>query len=132
MITLLADHNVEGHARLLLGALQALGWVELLDLRIANFAELGLAANSSDRVVWRRAQESGMFLLTDNRNHDGPDSLEQTLLEESSPASLPVLTISDATRLRTDRLYRIACAERVVEIIIDLDRYAGIPRLYIP
>ena len=132
MITLLADHNLEGHARLLLGTLQMMGWVELLELRLATFAELGLAQDNSDREVWRRSQELGMLPLTDNRNNEGSDSLEQTLLDEFSPASLPVLTVGSSERLRADRHYRQACAERMVEILVDLDRYMGTPRLYIP
>lgn len=132
MIALLADHNLEGHARLLLGTLEAMGWVELLDVRLATFAEIRLAQDSSDRAVWRSAQELGMLLLTGNRNREGPDSLEQTLSDEVSPDSLPVLTVGDSKRLRADRQYRHACAERLAEILVDLDRYTGIPRLFIP
>lgn len=132
MITLLADHNIEGHARLLMGTLQALGWVDLFELRLATLEDIGLAPDSSDREVWRRAQAQGMLLLTDNRNNDGPDSLEQTLLDEQPTLSLPVLTVGSAERLRADSNYRHACAEPVVEILIDLDRYMGTPRLYIP
>ena len=73
-----------------------------------------------------------MLLLTDNRNNDGPDSLEQTILDDVTSTSLPVLTVSNAERLRKDQGYRSACAERLVEILVDLDRYRGVPRLYIP
>jgi hypothetical protein len=132
VIALLADHNIEGQARMLLGALEALGWADLLDLRLATFAEVSLAHDSSDREVWRRAQELGMLLLTDNRNNDVADSLEQTLIEEGIPASLPVLTVGSAERLRTEPAYRVACAERIAEILVDLDVYRGVPRLYIP
>lgn len=41
-----------------------------------------LPDNSSDRLVWWRMQELGMLLLTDNRNDEGLDSLEQTLLDK--------------------------------------------------
>jgi hypothetical protein len=34
--TLLADHNVEKHARLLFGALQATGLADLLDVRVVT------------------------------------------------------------------------------------------------
>ena len=67
MTTMLADHNVRRACELLLGALEALGLTELLDLRLATFAEIGLIANSPDRDVWRRAQELDMLLLTENR-----------------------------------------------------------------
>ena len=49
MTTILADHNVEGHASWPLGAIEALSLAELLNLRLATFAEVGLIANSSDR-----------------------------------------------------------------------------------
>jgi hypothetical protein len=132
VIVLLADHNIVGQARLLLGTLEALGWVELLDLRLATFDEAGLHDASTDREVWHRAQELGMLLLTDNRNSEGPDSLAQTLLDASTPAALPVLTVGNAQRLKRDREYRVSCAERVAEIAIDLETYRGVSRLFIP
>jgi len=61
---LLADHNVEGHARLLMGALQSLGWVDTLEIRLVTFAEIELTGASTDREVWQRAQELDMLLLT--------------------------------------------------------------------
>lgn len=114
MIALLADHNIEGHAKLLLSTLQSLGWVDLLELRLTLFSEVGLAHNSSDREVWHRAQNLGMLLLTDNRNNDGPGSLEQTILDDATSMSLPVVTVSNAERLRKDQGYRSACAEALV------------------
>lgn len=42
MITILVDHNVEGHAVLLWGTLVAEGWAELLPLHVTTFAEAGL------------------------------------------------------------------------------------------
>jgi hypothetical protein len=56
--------------------------------------------DSSDRVVWRTAQAQGMVLLTHNRNMKGEDSLEQTIREDNSPTSLPVVTIGRIDRLR--------------------------------
>ncbi|HEY7020166.1 MAG TPA: hypothetical protein VH349_03550 [Ktedonobacterales bacterium] len=132
MTTILADHNVEGHAGLLLATIAALGLAELLDLCLAALAEVGLAANSSDREVWRRAQELDMLLLTANRRKREQDSLEQTLREELSPSSLPVLTFGDSKRFLSDRDYRSQCAERAAEILFDLEQYHGVPRLYIP
>jgi hypothetical protein len=129
---LLADHNVEGQAHLLFGALQSLGWADLLDLHLATFADIGLTAAATDREVWLRAQADGMLLLTDNRNKSGQDSLEQTLLNEPSDMLLPVLTVGRAQRLLIDHAYREACAERIAEIVLDLETYRGIPRLYIP
>lgn len=132
MIALLADHNLEGNTRLLFATLHALGWVELLDLCLITFAEVGLLHDSPDRVVWRRVQEAGALLITGNRKKTGPDSLEQTLIDEVTPVSLPVLTVGNAERVMRDGAYRTTCAERIAEILVDLDLYRGIPRLFVP
>lgn len=132
MTVLLADHNVEGHAQLLLRALKSLGWADALDIRLATFDKVALTSASTDREVWQRVQELGMLLITANRNRSGTDSLEQVLRDEHSAESLPVLTVSQAKRLLQDRVYRNACAERIAEIIVDLDIYRGVPRLFIP
>jgi hypothetical protein len=49
MITILADHNIEGQALLLWGTLGAAGWLELIPLRLVRFAEVGLPHTSTDR-----------------------------------------------------------------------------------
>jgi hypothetical protein len=72
-----------------------------------------------------------MILLINNRNMEGVDSLEYTLREENTPASLPVLTIGDFDRI-TDRAYRERCAIRLLEIVVYLDDYLGVGRLFIP
>lgn len=132
MTVILADHNVERHARLLFATLQALEWAQLLDIHLASFSELGLAETSSDREVWRRAQQFGMLLLTNNRNQEGPGSLEQVLRDELTATSLPVLTFGNADRFLASQTYRERRANRVAEIAEDLDRYLGTPRLFIP
>lgn len=132
MTTLLADHNVEKHARLLLGALQVTGLAEILDVRIATFKDIGLSATSTDREVWRRAQTLGMVLLTDNRNSVGGDSLTQTLADELTSTSLPVLTFGSGKRFLANREYRNICAERVAEILFDIEQYRGVTRPYVP
>ena len=56
MITILADHNIEGQALLLWGTLSATGWLDFLSIRLVYFTEVGLRNDSSDRIVWRFAQ----------------------------------------------------------------------------
>ncbi len=102
-----------------------------MPLRLVRFVEAGLAHDSSDRVVWRFAQAHHMLLLTDNRNMDGVDSLEETLRDENSALSLPVLTIGRIDRV-FERSYRARCAVRLLEIVLDLDTYRGTGRLFIP
>ena len=59
------------------------------------------------------------------------DSLEQTIREENTTASLPVLTVSASRRLR-DKQYRETCAERLVEFVMDLENLCGAGRLFLP
>ncbi len=131
MITLLSDHDIEGKVFLLWGAVATTGWLEIAPLRLVRFRDVGLPPDSTDRAVWRFAQTNGMILLTNNRNMEGVDSLEYTLREENTPASLPVLTIGDFDRI-TDRAYRERCAIRWLEIVVYFDDYLGVGRLFIP
>ena len=131
MIIILADHDIEGHAYSLIGVLGAEGWLEMVDLRLATFAEVDLPLDLPDRAVWRFAQENGMILLTNNRNMDGEDSLEQTLREENTSTSLPIVTIANAGRL-SERHYRERCAFQLLEIVLELEKHVGRSRVYIP
>lgn len=131
MITVLADRNIEGQALLLWGTLGAAGWLELVPMRLVRFEEVGLPHDSTDRDVWRFAQANRMLLLTDNRNMAGTDSLEQTIREENSATSYPVITVGRGDRL-IERAYRERCAARLIEIVLYLDDYLGAGRLFIP
>ncbi len=131
MITILADHNIEGHALTLLGTLAKAGWLELIALRVVTFADIGLQYTSNDREVWRFTQANAMILLTDNRNMKDQDSLEQTIRDENTTTSLPVLTIGNSKRL-DEAAYRDRCAERLLEIGTNIEKYLGIGRIFIP
>jgi hypothetical protein len=52
------------------------GWLELIPLQLVRFRDVGLHKRSSDRVVWRFAQQNQMLLLTTNRNMEGANSLQ--------------------------------------------------------
>ncbi|MEM1255899.1 MAG: DUF5615 family PIN-like protein [Cyanobacteria bacterium P01_H01_bin.21] len=125
------DHNLEGHAVLISNTIAAEGWLELLTIRLVTFEDVGLPFDSSDRVVWQFAQSNQMILLTANRNMKGDNSLEEIIRKENTNTSLPVVTISNLRRLGNSH-YREQCAERLVAIILDLDKYLGTGRLYIP
>ncbi|HEX6797861.1 MAG TPA: hypothetical protein VF116_09145 [Ktedonobacterales bacterium] len=60
-----------------------------------------------------------------------PDSLEQTIREDATETSLPVLTFTAIERLR-DSTYWEACAERLVEVILYPEKFNGTGRQYIP
>lgn len=131
MTRILVDHDSEGYALLLLGTLASEGWLDLVQTQLVRFSDVGLPLNSNDRDVWQFAQSRQMYLLTNNRNMDAPDSLEQTLREENRPTSLPVLTLSRVDKI-TDRTYRERCAIRLLEIVLDPRAYLGAGRLYLP
>jgi len=73
-----------------------------------------------------------MILLTANRNMKGEDSLEQALREDNTPDSLPVITIGNLDRFSKEASYRSRCADRIVEIVLDIENYMGSGRIFIP
>ena len=92
MIGLLADATIQGQVELLALRMQAEPWREFWDylhLRCVTFAEAGLDPTDSDAVIWQRCQDLGILLITDNRNDDGPDSLENTIRMHATVTSLP-------------------------------------------
>jgi len=58
-------------------------------------------------------------------------SLEQTIREENTATSLPVITVGSPNRL-DEKSYREACGVRLVEVAVDLENYRGAGRIYIP
>jgi hypothetical protein len=114
----LIDHNFKGHARILLGSIASQGWLDFVPIRFVMFEEVGLSIDSSDRVVWKVAQENQMILLTANRSMKDEDSLEQVMREENTQNSLPVVTVGNADRVLNDSSYRERCVDRIVEIAI--------------
>lgn len=127
----LIDYNLRGQAALLWGAIAAEGWLEMMPIRFVGFEEVGLLENSSDYLVWQLAQANKMIILTANRNMKGDDSLEQVIREDNTTTALPVVTIGNKERL-DEQSYRERCASRLVEILLDIDNYMGVGRVYIP
>jgi hypothetical protein len=128
----LIDHNLGGHAEILLGNIASQGWLELLPIHFVSFKEMNLSIDSSDRIVWKFAQANQMILLTANRSMKGEDSLEQVLREENRVDSLPVITIGDPDRFLEDRWYRNRCVDRILEILVDIENFMGVGRLFVP
>lgn len=128
----LIDHNLKGHAIVLLGNLISSGWLDLIPIRFFTFEDVELPIDSDDRVVWRFAQSNQMILLTANRSMKGKDSLEKVMREENTPVSLPVITVGNINRLLAEPDYRECCVTRLVEIVVDIEDYRGIRRIFIP
>jgi hypothetical protein len=100
-------------------------------MTLLTFEEAGLPIDSTDRTVWRFVQARRMLLLNGNRNMTGPDSLEQTIREENTPTSLPILTITNVSRINK-RTYRERCNSRIVEIVLYIANYLGTGRVFVP
>ncbi len=132
---ILADSNVQGHLEILLDYWQSAEWREIwesLTLVVHTFADLGLARDTSDDVLWRTCQERQVLLLTANRNDDGPESLESTIRNQGTESSLPVITLADARRLQKDRAYARIVAEKTLDLLFRIDQVRGTGRLYVP
>jgi hypothetical protein len=93
---------------------------------------IGLVDLSPDDVVWQTCQREQLVLITANRNHDGPDSLEATIQAEGTDQSLPVLTLADADRILRSDDYAERVVRRLIEYLVDIDLYRGTGRLYLP
>lgn len=132
MIGLLADHDVEGAVQLIWARFSDDEWHEFQVSSLALLSDVGLALNASDREIWLLCQSEGRLLLTGNRNMRGPESLEAVIRTLGDIVSLPVLTIADPKRVETDGTYCELCAYRVADIALELSRYRGTARLFIP
>jgi hypothetical protein len=131
----MADHNIEGHLEVLLRIMRTTPWQEFwdeLDLEIASFTSLGLPPDASDSALWQACQSQDIVLITANRNKDGEDSLEATIATQNQPDSLPVLTVSSADQILTNRAYAVRVVSRLLEFLLDLDNIRGTGRLYLP
>lgn len=131
MIRVLLDNDLAGFQTLLAGALESTGWSEYQLVEFIMLGDVGLDRATKDRDIWRHCQLHSLLLLTANRHQDDPDSLEQTINEENTPDSLPVITISDQQRLH-NAAYREACLESLLTIVLELNNHLGTGRLYIP
>ena len=62
---------------------------------------------------------------------DGAVSLEVVIQHLVQPASLPVLTIGDLDRVLKDMVYCERCAQRLADVVFELEKFLGITRLYL-
>jgi hypothetical protein len=135
VILLLADVNIEGHVARLVGLMQSAYWRELwddIDVRPRTFADVGLSADDSDEMVWLACQQQGLYLLTNNRNDDGPDSLEATIRTRTTETSLPVFTISDADQVFRSKDYADRVVESLFDFLLRIETLRGTGRLFLP
>jgi hypothetical protein len=83
-------------------------------------------------VVWQRCQQERLFLLTNNRNDDGPDSLEATIRKFNTPESLPVFTFGDADKISRSQEYAEEVIESLLDQLLRIDTLHGTGRLFLP
>jgi len=135
MLGLLADANTELHVSILLNVCRSKRWRlvwDALSIDVLDFRSLGIQTSTPDDVLWHLCQARQIVLITANRNQSGPDSLQGTILRESTIDSLPVITIGDPRQLQLDNVYRERAADRLIEILFDMERIRGAGRMYIP
>lgn len=135
MIRLLADVNVEGHVARVVSLMQGNYWRDYwdhLDIRALTFSDVGLSPNDADSHLWQFCQQQQLYLLTNNRNDDGPDSLEATIRVHNTAASLPVFTLSDADRIFHSKDYADRVTESLFDQLLRIDTLRGTGRLYLP
>jgi hypothetical protein len=134
---LLADVNVQGYVLYLRRLLEILDlWIVLSDLklRIVTFRDLDLPRGLDDRSLWSRCQQDGWVLFTENRNNDGPDSLQATLAGSWQNGHLPVLTLSNKLKFEHSREYAERVASDVAELLFGIAhlQYRDQPLIYVP
>jgi len=134
-LRLLADNDAVGYVEAIVQEMQSPKWADfwtLLGLTLVYFRDVGLDPASSDRTIWQTCQIEQLFLITNNRNHDGPDSLEATIRELNGPECLPVFTISDIDAFRASKAYVERIVDTLYDYLIRIEDLVGTGRLYLP
>lgn len=132
---LISDVNIEGCVDYLIDRLNAEPWKlfwDYLNVQYVHFAKVSLKPESKDSLVWETCQRYELILITDNRNDDGPDSLESTIREKNEASSLPVFTISDIDRFRESTTYVDRVIERLITSLLEIDALRGTGRQFLP
>jgi hypothetical protein len=135
VITLLADANITGHIARLMSRMRSEQWREFCDflqLSCLDFQDLGLHPADTDAQVWHCCQLHEVLLLTNNRNDDGPDSLEATIRLHNTSQSVPVFTIADADKILSVHEYADRVIDTLLTYLFDIANLRGTGRLYLP
>jgi hypothetical protein len=128
---ILLDNDLKGHGLFLEVAWRETGWSRLLPLEFKMLRDFGLPNNYPDQDIWRFAQQERLLLITNNRNREDETSLQATIERENTPASLPVLTVTNKELLVTSE-YRQRVAHALAAILIYPEDYYGAGRVFVP
>jgi hypothetical protein len=138
VIGLVADINFQGCMDRLRFVLESKEWRDFwlpLALQILTFRDCGWEPNLPDSEVYERCLAQNLCLITGNRNHDGPDSLEASILAGGSVA-LPVFTVGDAQRILGSANFARGVAIDLLDYLMDMkldpESYRGLGRIYLP
>ena len=134
---LLSDVNVQGHLpyiRLLLVKSDLWPILTDCDIDFVTLRDLGLPPSLDDRSLWDRCQRDQWVLFTENRNADGPDSLQATLADSWQRGHLPVLTLANKGRFEHSPGYALRVAKDLAELLFGIRsrEYCDQPRIYVP
>lgn len=132
---ILADVHMTSEVESLVAAMQREPWTIFwngLGIKLYRFDDVELTPTSPDLEIWQRCQAEDLVLITNNRNEDSEDSLETAIQTLNTPASLPVFTIASLGRFQRSGSYAARVMEKLVGYLIDIDRYRGADRLYLP
>lgn len=129
-----ADANNRLQVDYLVSLMQRPEWINFwikLDLQLVYFEDIGLSVDAPDAEVWMKCQAEQLILITDNRNHDGPDSLEATIRRDNSRTCLPIFTISSADAFRKDREYADRVVVSMYDYLLRIESIYGAGRIYL-
>jgi hypothetical protein len=134
---LLADVNVQGFLPYICDLLAARGLLPMLieqQIQFKTFKDLQIDPNLDDRSLWKLCQRDGWVLFTEDRNDDGPDSLQATITELWREGDLPIVTLSNKSRLRRDRSYGNKVVDDIAELLTDIKdlKIRDQQRIYVP
>jgi predicted nuclease of predicted toxin-antitoxin system len=132
---ILADVNIVGQVAYLVQIMQSPAWAgfwQALGLVLLQFDDVGLTDQATDLEIWQRCQQRQLILVTNNRNDDGPDSLEAAIRHHNTANALPIFTIGNVSRLETSRTYAEEVVESLYEYLLRIDDVRGAGRLFLP
>jgi hypothetical protein len=128
---MLLDHDLEGQISFLKVGWRETGWDQYLHLEFRRLRDLNISNDATDQAIWHYVQREHCLLLTNNRNREDAMSLQATSERENPQDSQPGLTVSDKDKLVLPA-YRQQAAHKLAAVIIDLEHYLGVGRVFIP
>jgi hypothetical protein len=131
----MADNDVKGQLDAIIRFLRTPTWQPFLEdaaVTVVTMQELGLDRDASDMGIWQTCQDQQVVLFTGNRKKEGPESLEQAVRAFQQPDSLPVITLSDPIRFGHERPFAEKAAIKLLDYLLEIDRYRGAGRLWVP